>query len=108
MKRCHICGAPCDSQGYCSQPKNHQRMNSAGEPIRVLYRVAAWMSDGPDEPCAWEYVKLRGHSDYFFDLQPALIFAKRVSRRKNVARVEVRLELSVQSFIGSIGRWSRK
>ncbi len=24
MKSCHICGSPCDSEGYCSQPKNHK------------------------------------------------------------------------------------
>ncbi len=108
MKRCVDCGAPCKPGKACSV--DHMGLLWAKASIPVLYRVAAWMWEPPYSGLpAWEYVKPHGQDDDFFDIHRALLFAKRVLRRKSVAKVEVRIEMTVQSFqTGSIIRKGHK
>ncbi len=97
MKRCVDCGAPCKPGKACTV--DHFPLIWSQASIPVMYRVAAWIFDDKlTFRCAWEYVKPRGQDDEFFDIHRALLFAKRVLRRKHVAKVEVRIEMTVQSF----------
>ncbi len=97
MKRCKDCGASVKPGKACSG--NHVALIWSEAAIPVMYRVAAWIfNDKKTFGCAWEYVKPRGQDDDFFDIHRALLFAKRVFRRKNVGKVEVRIEMTVQSF----------
>lgn len=69
------------------------------QPIRPLFSVAAWIDR--DGEAFWEYVKNPRSDEEFFDLPSAARFAKKVATRKGVVKVEVRMQVSVESFRGA-------